>query len=74
MDNETYFKQFETTSADLFDLALGHQNNEDRYTGMEEIGRGATKVIHRVLDLSSGRPIALATPDENLSKDQQISK
>ena len=70
MDNETYFKKFESTSADLFDLALGHQNNEDRYTGMEEIGRGATKVIHRALDLSSGRPIALATPDENLSKDQ----
>ena len=70
MNTEDYFSQISKTDSNLFDLALGHQNNEDRYTGMEEIGRGASKTIHRVLDLSSGRSIALATPNENLNKEQ----
>ena len=70
MNNETYFQKIDITSSDLFDLALGHQNNDERYTGMEEVGRGASKVIHRVLDLSSGRSIALAIPNEDLNKEQ----
>ena len=37
---------------------------------MEEIGSGAIKKIQRVLDLTSGRPVALATPKEGLSKEQ----
>ena len=70
MDCEKYFQKIDQTKPDLFDLALGHQNNDERYTGMEEVGRGASKVIHRVLDLSSGRSIALAIPNEDLNKEQ----
>lgn len=70
MDNQKYFEKIDSASSSLFDLALGHETNNDRYTDMEEIGSGAIKKIQRVLDLTSGRPVALATPKEGLSKEQ----
>lgn len=60
----------DTAPSSLFDLALGHDNSNERYTGMEIIGQGTVKEIHRVLDLTSGRPLAMATPQKGLSKDQ----
>ena len=72
MTNEDYYKQLDAAPSNLFDLALGHENKDERYTEMEEVGRGGTKVIHKVLDLSSGRTVAMATPNENLSKEQIV--
>ena len=70
MDNETYFEKIDSAPASLFNLALGHESDNDRYTGMEQIGSGAIKKIQRVLDLTSGRPVALALPNESLTKEQ----
>ena len=70
MNQEEYFQQLESTSTALFDVALGRDSKEDRYTEMNEVGRGATKHIYKVLDLSSGRTVALALPNEDLSKEQ----
>ncbi|MCM8535767.1 MAG: protein kinase [Lentisphaeraceae bacterium] len=70
MDSKTYFDKMDSASSSLFDLALGHEKSNERYTGMEMIGQGTVKEIHRVLDLTSGRPVAMATPQKGLSKDQ----
>ncbi|WDE97480.1 serine/threonine-protein kinase [Lentisphaera profundi] len=70
MNPEEFYKQLESTSSDLFDVALGHESSEDRYTEMEDIGCGSSKTIRKALDLSSGRSIALALPNENLTKEQ----
>ena len=66
MNPEEYFQQLESTSTALFDVALGRDSTEERYTEMNEVGRGATKHIYKVLDLSSGRTVALALPNEDL--------
>ncbi|MCM8531939.1 MAG: serine/threonine protein kinase [Lentisphaeraceae bacterium] len=70
MDNKQYFDKMGSAPASLFDFATGHDNSNERYTGMEVIGQGTIKEIHRVLDLTSGRPVAMATPQKGLTKDQ----
>lgn len=70
MDDQAFYDKISSASTSLFDLALGHENNNDRYTDMEEIGNGVVKKIHRVLDLTSGRPVAMAVPQPELSKEQ----
>ncbi|MCM8539180.1 MAG: serine/threonine protein kinase, partial [Lentisphaeraceae bacterium] len=70
MDDKSYYDKISTTSSSLYDIAVGHDNNNDRYTDMEEIGEGVVKKINRVLDLTSGRLVAMAVPQKNLSKEQ----
>lgn len=70
MKNEEYYQKIDSTSTALFDVALSHNSDENRYTEMNEIDSGASKQIYKVLDLSSGRTVALALPNKNLSKEQ----
>jgi eukaryotic-like serine/threonine-protein kinase len=70
MVNEEYFHKLDSTSTALYDVALSRDSHEDRYTEMHEIDCGATKHIYKVLDLSSGRTVALALPHKDLTKEQ----
>lgn len=70
MDDKSYYDKISSASSSLYDIAIGHDNSNDRYTNMEEIGQGVVKKIHRVLDLTSGRLVAMAVPQDNLSKEQ----
>ncbi|NQZ58064.1 MAG: serine/threonine protein kinase [Lentisphaeraceae bacterium] len=70
MNNESYYNKIDSTSTSLYNLALGHDSSHERYTDMEKVGSGAIKNIHRVLDLTSGRPVAMAVPNDGLSKKQ----
>lgn len=70
MDDKSYFEKISSTTSSLYDIALGHESSNERYTDMEEIGQGVVKKINRVLDLTSGRLVAMAVPQKNLSKEQ----
>lgn len=70
MDDKSYYDKISTTPTTLFDMALGHENSHERYTDMEEVGQGVVKKIKRALDISSGRLVAMAVPQEKLSKEQ----
>ncbi|MCM8526937.1 MAG: serine/threonine protein kinase, partial [Lentisphaeraceae bacterium] len=70
MDDKSYYDKISSVSSSLYDIALGHESTNDRYTDMEEIGEGVVKKINRVLDLTSGRLVAMAVPQKNLSKEQ----
>ena len=70
MDDESYYNKITTASTSLYDIALGHESDNDRYTEMEEIGEGVVKKINRALDITSGRLVAMAIPQDKLSKEQ----
>ena len=70
MDDKSYFDKISSVSTSLYDIALGHESSNDRYTDMEEIGQGVVKKINRALDITSGRLVAMAVPQDKLSKEQ----
>ena len=70
MDDKSYYDRISSTSTSLYDIAVGNESSNERYTHMEDIGEGVVKKIKRVLDLTSGRIVAMAVPQDKLSKEQ----